>query len=519
MKEQDHKFDEKIKILLIDDDEVIRLLNEAEIKKIFGFHRQDLLVFTHASGKREAVEKSERESFHLIVLDHDLGSPNGFQKEYGLSCIGPINQSQSDAKILILTTYDDDPLLAEEYRSHDKVIGFLTKGESERAVDYRRRMFRRTLDEIHLNISREKKKLSNNTVLKLHKYKSPKMKQIYKIAEKISRVSPPILILGEPGSGKSHLAEEISELMRLHHKQKERKFLEKNIGAIPENLIEVELFGAEPGAYTDAKKRKIGMIESVGDGTCFLDEIGEASEAVQVKLLKVVEDNTIMRVGGVEKIKVNSRFIFATNRNLRKLIEERKFRQDLYDRISFLTIEMPSLKDRKEDIPVLCEDICEDIRKNEKIEIFYDELPNDLKDYLSRGEIEGNIRGLYGSLLKISIFCKKEKGGFDFSKWRSVLNVDINKIKDTSISESSSESYEELIIKISNLIVEKDNFQMNEVKEDIEYKTLERIKELKDGAKLKCTEVGKMIGLSKSNAHSKIKKFEKIFSSKKRENS
>jgi PAS domain S-box-containing protein len=179
---------------------------------------------------------------------------------------------------------------------------------------------------------------------------SPGMKQVIHMVEQIAKVESTVLILGESGVGK----EEISKLIHQYSDRKDKPFVKVNCGAIPEQLLESELFGYEQGAFTGANKGgKTGLFESANQGTIFLDEIGELPLMLQVKLLRVLQEKEITRVGGVKPRKIDVRIIAATNRDLKELVEKGSFRKDLYYRLNVVPIHVPPLRERVEDIPLL----------------------------------------------------------------------------------------------------------------------------------------------------------------------
>jgi DNA-binding NtrC family response regulator len=178
---------------------------------------------------------------------------------------------------------------------------------------------------------------------------SSAMQKTLSATEMAAQSSINVLITGESGTGK----ELIARAIHINSERKDQPFVAVNCSAIPENLIESELFGYEKGAFTGANNRKIGKFEAVAGGTLFLDEIGELPIEMQVKLLRVLQEREIERLGGNEIIPVNGRFVFATNRNLKEMIKEEKFREDLYYRINVLPIEILPLRERREDIPHL----------------------------------------------------------------------------------------------------------------------------------------------------------------------
>ncbi|MFD2369103.1 sigma-54-dependent transcriptional regulator [Brevibacillus sp. GCM10020057] len=178
---------------------------------------------------------------------------------------------------------------------------------------------------------------------------SPAMQEVYKLVGKVSMSKATVLIQGESGTGK----ELIARAIHLNSPRKDRPLIPVNCGAIPEKLLESELFGYERGAFTGAVGRKQGLFEAADGGTLFLDEVGELTPPLQVKLLRVLQERTIVRLGGVEPIPVDVRIIAATNRDLRERIRQQLFREDLYYRLNVVPIQMPPLRDRREDIPLL----------------------------------------------------------------------------------------------------------------------------------------------------------------------
>jgi two-component system response regulator AtoC len=178
---------------------------------------------------------------------------------------------------------------------------------------------------------------------------SPEMNNVYDLIGKVSKIDSTVFILGESGTGKELVATTI------HYQSDRRKgpFIKVNCAALPENLIESELFGVEKGAFTGADRRKAGRFERADKGTIFLDEIGDLSAGVQTKLLRVLQDGSFERVGGTKTLKVDARVITATNKNIEEEVQEGGFREDLYYRLNVIPIRMPALRERKEDISPL----------------------------------------------------------------------------------------------------------------------------------------------------------------------
>lgn len=251
-----------------------------------------------------------------------------------------------------------------------------------------------------------------------------KSKAISKILELIDKVAPldtRVLITGENGTGKELVARAI-------HNKSERKnkpLVEVNCAAIPNELIESELFGHEKGSFTGAVQQKLGKFELANDGVLFLDEIGDMSLQAQAKVLRAIEDGKIERVGGSKKIEVDVRIIAATNKDLKKEIEEGKFREDLFHRLNVIPIQIPPLKDRVEDIPILAEHFAKEISaKHKKNSISFSD---DALKYLQSLPWSGNVRELRNAIERIIIIVDKkeitkEDIGILFSSGKSSFN-------------------------------------------------------------------------------------------------
>lgn len=226
---------------------------------------------------------------------------------------------------------------------------------------------------------------------------SKSMLEVLDAATKVASVDSPVMLRGESGVGKEVIAKYIHKTSKRSGKQ----FVKVNSAAIPENLIESEFFGYEPGAFTGASKHgKIGYFELANHGTLFLDEIGDMPMDLQVKLLRVLEEQEFRRVGGVKTIKTDVRIIAATNRNLEKMVEENKFRKDLYYRLQVYPIEIPPLRERKEDIPLLIHKFLEDYQKKHHVHI---RISSDVVQLLCQYDWPGNIRELMNVVERMAI--------------------------------------------------------------------------------------------------------------------
>jgi Nif-specific regulatory protein len=230
---------------------------------------------------------------------------------------------------------------------------------------------------------------------------SKKMQEVFNIISRVASSDATILVRGETGTGKELVAAAI-------HKRSERKeepFVKLNCAAISDNLIESELFGHEKGAFTDAKEMRKGRFELANGGTLFLDEIGDVSAAVQVKLLRVLQEQEFERVGGSKTIKVDVRLIAATNRNLEKMVEDGEFREDLFYRLNVIPINTPPLKQRGNDIKLLVEFFLEKATKNHKKLV---SISDDAMDLLLKYPWPGNVRELENTVERIVLMGDEE---------------------------------------------------------------------------------------------------------------
>jgi len=231
---------------------------------------------------------------------------------------------------------------------------------------------------------------------------SPAIQSIKSIIHKISHSNSTVLITGESGTGKEVVAREIHR----HSSSSRAPFVAVNIGGVPENLLESELFGYEKGAFTGANGRKNGMFELANGGTLFLDEIGDMPMSLQVKILRVLQERSLTRLGGTQAIPIDARIIAATNKNLEELVMKEEFREDLFYRLNVVRIVIPPLRDRKEDIPLLVAQIIN--RMNRKMGLTVEGLSPEALELLRRHPFYGNVRELENILERAMIFCSSD---------------------------------------------------------------------------------------------------------------
>ena len=243
---------------------------------------------------------------------------------------------------------------------------------------------------------------------------APVMIEIKEMIEKVAPTEARVLITGPNGSGKELVARWVHEKSQ----HKDHPMIEVNCAAIPSELIESELFGHEKGSFTSAVKQRIGKFEQANNGTLFLDEIGDMSLSAQAKVLRALQENKITRVGGDKEIKVSVRVLAATNKNLKKEIAEGRFREDLYHRLSVIIIQVPGLKDRKTDIPLLVNKFLQDIA--EEYGATAKGISIKALEQLQLPEWTGNIRQLRNTIERLVIMSGEEITAQDVSKYADI---------------------------------------------------------------------------------------------------
>lgn len=322
------------KILVIDDERAIR----RALREILEF--EDFEVDEAEDGK-EGVDKAKAETYDIIFCDIKM------PKMDGMEVLSELQKSNIDTPIIMISGHGNI----------DTAVQAIKKGAFdfiEKPLDLNRILvtIRNANDKATLV---EEKKVLKKTV---QRFKGSSIigetDGIVRIKEMIEKVAPSdarVLITGGNGTGKELVAQSLHD----NSGRKDAPFVEVNCAAIPSELIESELFGHEKGAFTSAVKQKKGKFELATGGTLFLDEIGDMSASAQAKVLRALQENVIQRVGGEKDIKVNTRVVAATNKDLRKEIEAGNFREDLYHRLAVILIHVPSLNDRRDDIPLLAE--------------------------------------------------------------------------------------------------------------------------------------------------------------------
>ncbi|CAM2067954.1 Sigma-54-dependent Fis family transcriptional regulator [Sulfidibacter corallicola] len=370
--------DVKGTILVVDDEPSMRRFFEVTLK------REGYSVLT-ADGVRSGLAMVKGEDFDLVLSDIKLGDGQG------LEILAACKERDSDIPVIMMTAYASPETAVEAMKLG--AIDYLTKPFN---VDEVRVVVRNNIRTRNLIAENRKLKevLEQSQQVDLV-YKSDRMRKLIDVLRRVSKMDTTILVSGESGTGKELIMKTIHKMSPRH----EQPYISVNCGALPESLFESELFGYEKGSFTGAEQRRIGLFESARGGTLFLDEIGEMPLKMQIKLLRVLQEKKIRRVGGTEEISVDFRLVAATNRDLAKEVQEGNFREDLYYRINVVPILLPPLRER-------CEDIIPLVRFFlEKFASQYGEAPKDIKtDALAMVETyswPGNVRELENTIERI----------------------------------------------------------------------------------------------------------------------
>jgi DNA-binding NtrC family response regulator len=371
-------------IFIIDDEKEIC----ESIKMILEYEGYSVDYSTNA---KEGIDKATSEPTSALLLDIQMPEMNGFE------VLKRVKEIIPSLSVIIISAHGsvENAIKATKLGAFDFI---------EKPIDRDKLLIsvRNAVDQANLlteNKEIKKSLLGDGKILG----KSKAIMSILEIIERVAPLDTRVLIMGENGTGKELVARAI------HNKseRKDKAFIEVNCAAIPNELIESELFGHEKGSFTGAFQQRIGRFELANKGTLFLDEIGDMSSQAQAKVLHAIESGKIERVGGGKKIEVDVRIVAATNKNLKEEIEKGNFREDLYHRLNVIPILIPSLKDRTEDIPILVEHFANEITtKHKKLPAKFQE---DAMEMLQSLPWTGNIRELRNAVERIIILTDRRE--------------------------------------------------------------------------------------------------------------
>jgi len=376
-----------MKILVVDDEAPIRDMIKKGLFQMGGF---DVEV---AKNGLEAIEKIEKDVFDLVLTDLKMPGMDG------LELLKTIKGTRPEVMVILMTAYGSIETAVEAMKMGAN--DYITK-----PID---------LNELLIHISKAQKEsllLRENRLLRIEvrkKFefnniigKSKKMQEIFSLIEKVALGSSTVIIYGGSGTGK----ELVAKAIHYNSPRSDRPFIPFNCGAIPETLVESELFGHTKGAFTGAIQAKKGLFEEANGGTLFLDEISTILPSVQVKLLRVLQEKELMRVGSTERIKIDVRMIAATNENLEENMKKGKFREDLFYRLHVFPIFLPDLKDRREDISLLAYHFLDLYSKEAKKEI--KGISKEAMKLLLEYHWPGNVRELENTIERAVIMTDQD---------------------------------------------------------------------------------------------------------------
>ena len=447
------------RILIIDDEENMLHM----LKTILSKEGYEIIT---ARNGIEGLEKIETNRFDTILCDLRMPEMDG------LSFLKTVKVKNIDSTIIMMSAYGTIDLAVEAMKHG--------------AYDYISKPFKP--DEIILTLKKveERERLRKENILLKKEIKkefgfeniitkNDKMLQIFETIHKISDYDTSVLILGESGTGK----ELVAKAIHYNSKRSGKPFIAINCGAIPENLLESELFGYVKGAFTDANQNKKGLFEEANGGTLLLDEIGELPSNLQVKLLRTLQEGEVRKVGDTKQIKLDVRIIAATSKNLGQEVRNDSFREDLFYRLNVIQIDLPPLRERREDIPLLINHFLS--RYNEKHHLKAKNISSAALNILVEYDWQGNIRELENAIERAVILSEGSR--IDVS----ALPPDIRKLKAPREKEMVNDEYS---IKRIHLIMEE-----------------QLIKKALDKTKGNRTQAAKLLEISHPSLLSKMKEF------------
>ncbi len=373
------------RVLIVDDEEKIRKVLTRLLED------EDYSVKSVENGQK-AIAVSALYKPDIILMDQNMPGLNG------IDALVTIKEKYPSITVIIITAHGEVSLAVDSIKKgaydylekpfdNDKLLLLI-----KRATDHQR---------LTVEISDLKRKLTEHKSFESIISSNDKMKKVIEQAKCVANTDTTVLIQGESGVGKEVIANAI------HQSSQRNKgpFVAVNCGAIPLSLIESELFGHEKGSFTDAKETKIGKFEQAKGGTLFLDELGELPLDAQVKLLRVLEDKKITRIGGIKPVSVDVRILSATNKNLEERVQKGSFRLDLYYRLNIFPIQIPPLRERKEDIPLFIEYFIN--RYNSELGLHIKNMSKQAVDQLQNYSWPGNIRDLQNAIQSAMILCRE----------------------------------------------------------------------------------------------------------------
>ncbi len=408
------------KILIVDDELIMR-------ESLAGWLERDGHSIQTASSGEEALEKLQQTRFDILLVDIKMEGISG------LDVLHSVKESDPDVAVVMITAYGSIPTAIEAMKkgAYDYMLKPFDPNELGVLIEKIIQHQEQTREVLYLKEEHKERTRFESMI-----GQSRPMQEIFDLIGDAAPMDSTVLITGETGTGKGLAAKAI-------HTNSSRfngPFVTVNCGAIPEHLMETELFGHQKGAFTDAKETKKGRLELAHDGTLFLDEIGEIGMRMQIDLLRVLEDGVFYRVGGTQPMEADFRVIAATNRDLENAIKEGAFREDLFYRLNVISFQMPPLKSHKEDIPLLADHFLQ--RFSQETNKPLDKMNREAMDELMLYDWPGNVRELENAIERavvvgkgreiypedLPIFCHESSAGIKNNSLKEVEKTHIQQI-------------------------------------------------------------------------------------------
>ncbi|OPY66353.1 MAG: Transcriptional regulatory protein ZraR [Syntrophorhabdaceae bacterium PtaU1.Bin034] len=377
---------ERMSILIVEDEETQRSLLEGLLKKE-GYRA------TGAGDGKTALQLVKDDTFEVVLLDYKLPDTDG------LAILTKLKEMNPEIEVIMITAFGSIENAVTALKAG--AFEYLTKPIDLDDLLFKIKKVEDRLHLIHENMVLKealKDKMKSENIV----YASEKMHEIVSLIVRVAKTDSTCMVQGESGVGKEIVANLVHELSE----RKNQPLVKVNCSAIPDTLLESELFGYERGAFTGAYQKKIGRFEIANKGTIFLDEIGDVPLSLQPKLLRVLQEKEIERLGGLHPIKVDVRIIAATNKNLEEEVKQGRFREDLFYRLNIVQIEIPPLRERKEDIPLLLDFFLKKFTERHKRNI--KGFTREARDVLIKHDFPGNVRELENIVERAVVLTRGE---------------------------------------------------------------------------------------------------------------
>ncbi len=347
-----------------------------------------------ASGGEEALQRAAGRFFDVVLTDLRMPEPDG------MAVLKQLRAASPETMTIVITGYGSIKNAVEATKLG--AFDFLTKPVKAEEIVH---TVRRALEHRSLTLENQalREQLGRQYQFRNIIGDSEAIRRVFRIIEKIAETDSTVLVLGESGTGK----ELVARAIHYNSHRKEKPLIPVNCGAIPSELLESELFGHEKGAFTSAIRTRVGRFELASGGTIFLDEIGDMSPSLQVKILRVLQEHAFERIGGTRTIKVDIRVIAATNKDLERAVREARFREDLYYRLNVIPITVPPLRERREDLPILVQHFLEEFSRQRGCRV--KQLGPGVLDCFRAYEWRGNVRELENVIERIFILSEGDQ--------------------------------------------------------------------------------------------------------------